>query len=117
MPVTARETITSAKSLDPVLAEQLIAACHQSTYTHVKTTDDAFAAVDRAVPAPRTSPDPATGKQYVVSTYGAGDSTSAIFEAGSTKPAFGIGTASSSLLPRCPSPRARAGGRCASACP
>ena len=117
--VAARETITSAKSLDPVLAEQLIAACHQSTYTHVQTLDDAFAAVDQGEFAVTRFSDPATGKQYLGIDYGAGDSTyGAIFEAGSTRPAFGI---EDGRAGRCrPTPglrRARAGGRCASACP
>lgn len=89
--IDSERRITDAGVVDATLEQQLIAACHQSTYTHVQSLDDAFAAVDGGEFVIRELTDPANGKRYVAIDYGAGDSTyGALFEAGNSTVAFGI---------------------------
>lgn len=89
--IDSRVTLTDPAGLELTLAQQLIAATHQSTYTDVKSLADAFAAVDGGEFVVTSFTDPASGKAYVGIDYGAGDSTyGAIFEAGSETVAFGI---------------------------
>ncbi len=87
--VTSEQRLTSSRNVDPTLQAQLITACHQSSYTDVRTLADAFAAVDGGEFVIRKFAD--AGKQYIAIDFGAGDSTyGAIFEAGKTAPAFAI---------------------------
>lgn len=91
MTIGSRVTLTDPAGIDLTLKQQIIAATHQSTYTHVKTLADAFEAVDMGEFAITEFTDPASGKAYVGIDYGAGDSTyGAIFEAGSDTVAFAI---------------------------
>lgn len=88
---TSRADITSASTVDALLTKQLIAACHQSSYTDVKTLADAFEAVDQGEFVVRQVKDKKTGETYTAVDYGAGDNTyGAIFKAGSSKPIVGI---------------------------
>lgn len=88
---TNRADVTSASTVDALLSKQLIAACHQSSYTDVKTLADAFNAVDQGEFVVRQLKDKKTGELYTSVDYGAGDNTyGAIFKAGSTKPIVGI---------------------------
>lgn len=88
---TSRADITSASTVDALLSKQLIAACHQSSYTDVKTLADAFEAVDQGEFVVRQVKDKKTGETYTAVDYGAGDNTyGAIFKAGSSKPIVGI---------------------------
>jgi hypothetical protein len=86
-------TLTSAdaSSISPELTKQIIAACHQSSYTDVKTLADAFEAVDQGEFVIREGTDKKTGAKYLSVDYGAGDNTyGAIFKTGSAKPVIGI---------------------------
>ncbi|MER2561245.1 MAG: hypothetical protein ABTQ32_11015 [Myxococcaceae bacterium] len=88
---TSRADITSASTVDALLSKQLIAACHQSSYTDVKTLADAFDAVDQGEFVVRQVKDKKTGETYTAVDYGAGDNTyGAIFKTGSSKPVVGI---------------------------
>ncbi len=88
---TKRTDVTSASSVDALLTKQLIAACHQSSYTDVKTLADAFEAVDQGEFVVRQVKDKKTGETYTAVDYGAGDNTyGAIFKAGTSKPVVGI---------------------------
>lgn len=88
---TSRADVTSASTVDALLTKQLIAACHQSSYTDVKTLADAFEAVDQGEFVVRQVKDKKTGETYTAVDYGAGDNTyGAIFKAGSSKPIVGI---------------------------
>lgn len=88
---TKRTDVTSASTVDALLTKQLIAACHQSSYTDVKTLADAFEAVDQGEFVVRQVKDKKTGETYTAVDYGAGDNTyGAIFKAGSSKPVVGI---------------------------
>ncbi len=87
----SRTDVTSATQVDALLKEQIIAACHQSTYEHVRTLDDAFAAVDQGEFVIREVKDKKTGQLYTAIDYGAGDSTyGAIFKKGEATPAAAI---------------------------
>jgi hypothetical protein len=91
--VTSERTLTSAdaSSISPELTKQIIAACHQSSYTDVKTLADAFEAVDQGEFVIREGTDKKTGAKYLSVDYGAGDNTyGAIFKAGSAKVALSI---------------------------
>ena len=88
---TSRVDVTTAGQVDALLKKQLIAACHQSSYTDVKTLADAFAAVDQGEFVVRQVKDKKTGETYTAVDYGAGDNTyGAIFKTGSAKPIIGI---------------------------
>lgn len=88
---TSRADVTSASTVDALLAKQLIAACHQSSYTDVKTLADAFEAVDQGEFVVRQVKDKKTGATYTAVDYGAGDNTyGAIFKTGTSKPVVGI---------------------------
>lgn len=88
---TSRADVTSASTVDALLSKQLIAACHQSSYTDVKTLADAFDAVDQGEFVVRQVKDKKTGETYTAVDYGAGDNTyGAIFKTGSSKPVVGI---------------------------
>lgn len=88
---TSRADVTSASTVDALLTKQLIAACHQSSYTDVKTLADAFEAVDQGEFVVRQVKDKKTGETYTAVDYGAGDNTyGAIFKTGSSKPVVGI---------------------------
>lgn len=88
---TSRADVTSASTVDALLTKQLIAACHQSSYTDVKTLADAFEAVDQGEFVVRQVKDKKTGETYTAVDYGAGDNTyGAIFKTGSAKPVVGI---------------------------
>ena len=88
---TSRADVTSASTVDALLTKQLIAACHQSSYTDVKTLADAFDAVDQGEFVVRQVKDKKTGETYTAVDYGAGDNTyGAIFKAGTSKPVVGI---------------------------
>lgn len=88
---TSRADVTSASTVDSLLTKQLIAACHQSSYTDVKTLADAFEAVDQGEFVVRQVKDKKTGETYTAVDYGAGDNTyGAIFKTGSSKPVVGI---------------------------
>ena len=77
--------------MDDLLKKQLIAACHQSSYTDVRTLADAFDAVDQGEFVVRQVKDKKTGETYTAIDYGAGDNTyGAIFKTGSAKPVIGI---------------------------
>ena len=89
--VDSHQRFTAESNVDALMAQQFIAACHTSTYDHVRTLADAYAAVDAGEFVVRTFKDPGDGKQYVAIDYGAGDSTyGAIFEQGKATPAFAI---------------------------
>lgn len=90
--VKGRETITDVTGLDElVLGEQIVAAVHQSTYTHVTNSAEALAAVDEGGFVVTHFNDLQTGKQFIGIDYGAGDNTyGAIFEADSSRPTFAI---------------------------
>ncbi len=89
--VDSHRRFTSADEVSPLMAQQFIAACGTSTYDHVKTLEEAYAAVDGGEFVVRTFNDPGDGKRYVAVDYGAGDSTyGAIFEEGSARLAFAI---------------------------
>ncbi len=88
---TSRADVTTAGQVDALLKKQLIAACHQSSYTEVKTLADAFAAVDQGEFVVRQVKDKKTGETYTAVDYGAGDNTyGAIFKTGSAKPIVSI---------------------------
>lgn len=88
---TNRVDVTTAGQVDALLKKQLIAACHQSSYTDVKTLADAFAAVDQGEFVVRQVKDKKTGETYTAVDYGAGDNTyGAIFKTGSAKPIVSI---------------------------
>jgi len=88
---TGRVDVTTAGQVDALLKKQLIAACHQSSYTDVKTLADAFAAVDQGEFVVRQVKDKKTGETYTAVDYGAGDNTyGAIFKTGSAKPIVSI---------------------------
>lgn len=88
---TSRADVTSASTVDALLTKQLIAACHQSSYTDVKTLADAFDAVDQGEFVVRQVKDKKTGETYTAVDYGAGDNTyGAIFKTGTSKPVVGI---------------------------
>ena len=88
---TSRVDVTTAGQVDALLKKQLIAACHQSSYTDVKTLADAFAAVDQGEFVVRQVKDKKTGETYTAVDYGAGDNTyGAIFKTGSAKPIVSI---------------------------
>ena len=88
---TNRTDVTSASQVDDLLKKQLIAACHQSSYTDVRTLADAFDAVDQGEFVVRQVKDKKTGETYTAIDYGAGDNTyGAIFKTGSAKPVIGI---------------------------
>lgn len=83
--------VVNANQVDALLQKQLIAACHQSSYTHVQTLADAFDAVDQGEFQVRQVKDKKTGELYTAIDYGAGDSTyGAIFKAGAVTPVVGI---------------------------
>jgi hypothetical protein len=87
----SRTTLTAGATVGPLLKEQLITACHQSTYTDVRTLADAFAAVDQGEFVITELKDKKTGKLYTAIDYGAGDSTyGAVFEKGSATVAKSI---------------------------
>lgn len=87
----SRTDVTSASQVDALLKEQIIAACHQSTYEHVTTLAEAFEAVDQGEFVIREVKDKKTGELYTSIDYGAGDSTyGAIFKKGSATPAAAI---------------------------
>lgn len=87
----SRTEVTDASQVDALLKEQLITACHQSTYEHVRTLADAFGAVDAGEFIVREVKDKKTGQLYTAIDYGAGDSTyGAIFKKGSATPAASI---------------------------
>jgi hypothetical protein len=89
--VTSETRFTTATGIDSTLQKQIIEACHQSTYTDVRTLADAFNTVDQGEFVVRNFTDPANGKKYTAIDYGAGDSTyGAIFEAGKTTVALSI---------------------------
>ena len=90
--VKSRETLTDVTGLDALLlGEQIVAAVHQSTYTHVTTAAEALAAVDEGGFQVTHFNDVQTGKQYIGIDYGAGDNTyGAIFEADSGRPTYAI---------------------------
>jgi len=80
---TSRTDVTSASQVDDLLKKQLIAACHQSSYTDVRTLADAFDAVDQGEFVVRQVKDKKTGATYTAVDYGAGEKTSgAPFKAG-----------------------------------
>lgn len=88
---TSRTDVNSASQVDDLLKKQLIAACHQSSYTDVRTLADAFDAVDQGEFVVRQVKDKKTGATYTAVDYGAGDNTyGAIFKTGSAKPVVGI---------------------------
>jgi hypothetical protein len=88
---TNRTDVTSASQVDDLLKKQLIAACHQSSYSDVRTLADAFDAVDQGEFVVRQVKDKKTGETYTAIDYGAGDNTyGAIFKTGSAKPVIGI---------------------------
>jgi hypothetical protein len=79
--------VTEAGQVNALLEKQLIAACHQSSYTDVKTLADAFQAVDGGEFVVREVKDKKTGELYTQVDYGAGDNTyGAIFKKGSATP-------------------------------
>lgn len=83
-------TADSRPQPDALTTKQIIAATHQSTYTHVKTLADAYEAVDQGEFVVRNLKD-AAGNKYTAIDYGAGDNTyGAIFKEGSAKPAVGV---------------------------
>lgn len=87
----SRTTITEGAAVDDLLKQQLITACHQSTYTDVRTLADAYEAVDQGEFVITELKDKKTGKLYTAIDYGAGDSTyGAIYEKGSATPAKSI---------------------------
>jgi hypothetical protein len=89
--IDATRRFTTREGIDATLEQQIVEATHASTYTHVRTLEDAFAAVDAGEFVVRDFTDPTDGKRYTAIDYGAGDSTyGAIFEAGSTRVAFEI---------------------------
>lgn len=88
---TSSVDVTTAGQVDALLKKQLIAACHQSSYTDVKTLADAFEAVDQGEFVVRQVKDKKTGETYTSVDYGAGDNTyGAIFKTGSAKPIVSI---------------------------
>jgi hypothetical protein len=88
---TSKVDVTGAGQVDALLKKQIIAACHQSSYTDVKTLDDAFEAVDQGEFVVRQVKDKKTGEVYTAIDYGAGDNTyGAIFKNGSAKPIVSI---------------------------
>ncbi len=96
---TSRVDVTTAGQVDALLKKQLIAACHQSSYTDVKTLADAFAAVDQGEFVVRQVKDKKTGETYTAVDYGAGDNTyGAIFKTGSAKPIVSIHDGDLSVL-------------------
>jgi hypothetical protein len=85
--VTKETDITKPSQVDALLAKQMIEACHQSSYTDVKTLADAFEAVDQGEFVVREVKDKKTGELYTQIDYGAGDNTyGAIFKKGSATP-------------------------------
>jgi hypothetical protein len=90
MTVDSEVTLSASSKVDPMLARQIIAACHESSYDDVKTLPDAFEAVDQGEIVVRQLRD-AAGKKWISIDFGAGDNTyGAIFAPGKTTPAVGI---------------------------
>lgn len=90
---TSDRTLTSADlaSVSPALARQIIAACHDASYTDVKTLADAFKAVDHGELFVREGTDRKTGAAYVSVDFGAGGNVAgAIFKGGSSRVAISI---------------------------
>ncbi|MHB8878225.1 MAG: hypothetical protein ACYC8T_31405 [Myxococcaceae bacterium] len=91
MKVGSEKTFHGPSGIDATLAKQIIAACHESSYTDVKTLKDAFEAVDQSEIVVRSLEDPITGKKFTSVDFGAGDNTyGAIFAEGKTRAAAGI---------------------------
>lgn len=89
--VSSRTKVTTAPQVDALTSKQLIAACHQSSYTDVVTLADAFNAVDQGEFVVSQVKDKKTGELYTAVDYGAGDNTyGAIFKKGSATPVVGI---------------------------
>ena len=87
MTISKETTITKPEQVDALLGKQMIAACHQSSYTDVKTVADAFDAVDQGEFVVREVKDKKTGEIYTQIDYGAGDNTyGAFFKKGSATP-------------------------------
>ena len=89
--VSSRTQVTEPSQVDALLKQQLIAACHQSSYTDVATLADAFEAVDQGEFVVSQVKDKKTGELYTAVDYGAGDNTyGAIFKKGSATPIVSI---------------------------
>lgn len=89
--LVSRTDVTQASQVDALLGKQMIAACHQSSYTDVKTLKDAFEAVDQGEFVVSQVKDKKTGELYTAIDYGAGDNTyGAIFKKGSATPIVSI---------------------------
>ena len=89
--VESRVKVTDAGQVDATLERQIIEACHQSSYTDVRTLADAFAAVDQGEFVITQAKDKKTGALYTAIDYGAGDNTyGAIFARGATTPLASI---------------------------
>ncbi|MDP1825488.1 MAG: hypothetical protein Q8L48_19675 [Archangium sp.] len=85
--LVSRTDVTTPSQVDALLGKQLISACHQSSYTDVKTLADAFEAVDQGEFVVSQVKDKKTGELYTAIDYGAGDNTyGAIFKKGSVTP-------------------------------
>ncbi|MBL8916217.1 MAG: hypothetical protein JNM17_36290 [Archangium sp.] len=85
--LSRKDLTASSSGIDATLARQIITACHQSSYTDVKTLKDAFEAVDQGEIVVRDFKDKKTGQLYTVIDYGAGDNTyGAIYKKGSATP-------------------------------
>ncbi len=68
-------TAADTKKISPELAQMMITATHQSSYTDTKTLADAFDAVDQGEIVVRTLVDKKTGERLLAIDYGAGDNT------------------------------------------
>lgn len=90
---TSDKTFTSADlaSISPALAKQIITACHEASYSDVKTVADAFKAVDDGEIFVREGTDQKSGAKYLSIDFGAGGNVAgAVFKAGSARVAYSI---------------------------
>jgi hypothetical protein len=90
---SADRTLTNAdlSSISPALAKQIITACHEASYSDVKTLADAFEAVDNGEIFVREGTDRKTNAKYLAVDFGAGSNVAgAIFKAGSNRVAYSI---------------------------
>ncbi len=89
--LSSRTKVTEAGQVDALLSQQLISACHQSSYTDVTNLAEAFEAVDQGEFVVSQVKDKKTGELYTAIDYGAGDNTyGAIFKKGSATPLVSI---------------------------
>lgn len=84
--VVSNRLYESPEGIDALLASQIIEATHQSSYTDVRTIEDAFEAVDSSEINVAVLRDRETGEEFRAIEYGAGDNSyGGIFEKNAAK--------------------------------